>query len=161
MNVQVVRGKVTDENNLALPGATVLLKGTSYGVVTDSHGKFTMEVLERDTVTLLVSFVGMETRLVNLKKGQTEILVSLEPDIKEMKEVVVTGYGNVRKTSFTGNSVTVTKDELMSVSKSNVIKALQTFDPSFRIQTNNDWGSDPNALPEMYVRGRSGISGVK
>jgi hypothetical protein len=103
------------------------LKGTSYGVVTDSHGKFTMEVLERDTVTLLVSFVGMETRLVNLKKGQTEILVSLEPDIKEMKEVVVTGYGNVRKTSFTGNSVTVTKDELMSVSKSNVIKALQTF----------------------------------
>ena len=116
VNVQVVRGKVTDENNLALPGATVLLKGTSYGVVTDSHGKFTMEVLERDTVTLLVSFVGMETRLVNLKKGQTEILVSLEPDIKEMKEVVVTGYGNVRKTSFTGNSVTVTKDELMSVS---------------------------------------------
>ena len=161
VNVQVVRGKVTDENNLALPGATVLLKGTSYGVVTDSHRKFTMEVLERDTVTLLVSFVGMETRLVNLKKGQTEILVSLEPDIKEMKEVVVTGYGNVRKTSFTGNSVTVTKDELMSVSKSNVIKALQTFDPSFRIQTNNDWGSDPNALPEMYVRGRSGISGVK
>ena len=161
VNVQVVRGKVTDENNLALPGATVLLKGTSYGVVTDSHGKFTMEVLERDTVTLLVSFVGMETRLVNLKKGQTEILVSLKPDIKEMKEVVVTGYGNVRKTSFTGNSVTVTKDELMSVSKSNVIKALQTFDPSFRIQTNNDWGSDPNALPEMYVRGRSGISGVK
>ena len=76
VNVQVVRGKVTDENNLALPGATVLLKGTSYGVVTDSHGKFTMEVLERDTVTLLVSFVGMETRLVNLKKGQTEILVS-------------------------------------------------------------------------------------
>lgn len=161
VNVQVVRGKVTDENNLALPGATVLLKGTSYGVVADSHGKFTMEVLERDTVTLLVSFVGMETRLVNLKKGQTEILVSLEPDIKEMKEVVVTGYGTVRKTSFTGNSVTVTKDELMSVSKSNVIKALQTFDPSFRIQTNNDWGSDPNALPEMYVRGRSGISGVK
>ena len=161
VNVQVVRGKVTDENNLALPGATVLLKGTSYGVVTDSHGKFTMEVLERDTVTLLVSFVGMETRLVNLKKGQTEILVSLKPDIKEMKEVVVTGYGNVRKTSFTGNSVTVTKDELMSVSKSNVIKALQAFDPSFRIQTNNDWGSDPNALPEMYVRGRSGISGVK
>ena len=133
VNVQVVRGKVTDENNLALPGATVLLKGTSYGVVTDSHGKFTMEVLERDTVTLLVSFVGMETRLVNLKKGQTEVLVSLEPDIKEMKEVVVTGYGNVRKTSFTGNSVTVTKDELMSVSKSNVIKALQAFDPSFRI----------------------------
>lgn len=161
VEVRVVKGKVTDENNLALPGATVLLRGTTYGVVTDAHGKFSMEIPERDTVALLVSFVGMETRLVNLKKGQTEVLVSLKPDVKEMQEVVVTGYGNIRKTSFTGNSVTVTKDELMAVSKSNVIKALSTFDPSFRIQTNNDWGSDPNALPEMYVRGRSGISGVK
>lgn len=100
VNVQVVRGKVTDENNLALPGATVLLKGTSYGVVTDSHGKFTMEVLERDTVTLLVSFVGMETRLVNLKKGQTEVLVSLEAGYQRDERSRGDGYGNVRKTSF-------------------------------------------------------------
>ncbi len=161
VKVLVVSGKVTDEKNMALPGATVLLKGTSYGVVTDANGKFRMEVPEKDSVMLLVSFVGMETRQVFAGKGQTEILVSLNPDVKEMQEVVVTGYGNVRKTSFTGNSVTVSKEELMAVSKSNVIKALQTFDPSFRIQTNNDWGSDPNALPEMYVRGRSGIGGVK
>ena len=168
VNVQVVRGKVTDENNLALPGATVLLKGTSYGVVTDSHGKFTMEVLERDTVTLLVSFVGMETRLVNLKKGQTEILVSLEPDIKEMKEVVVTGYGNVRKTSFTGNSVTVTKDELMSVSKTQVIKELDR-DPltksalkdnpnlptfimdGFQISVEQLYDMDPNRIESITI----------
>lgn len=161
VKVLVVSGKVTDEKNMALPGATVLLKGTSYGVVTDANGKFRMEVPEKDSVMLLVSFVGMETQQVFAGKGQTEILVSLNPDVKEMQEVVVTGYGNVRKTSFTGNSVTVSKEELMAVSKSNVIKALQTFDPSFRIQTNNDWGSDPNALPEMYVRGRSGIGGVK
>lgn len=161
VNTLVIHGKVTDENNMALPGATVLLRGTSYGVVTDTHGKFKMEVPEKDTVMLVVSFVGMETKQVSVGKGQTEILISLKPDVKEMQEVVVTGYGNVRKTSFTGNSVTVSKEELMAVSKSNVIKALQTFDPSFRIQTNNDWGSDPNALPEMYVRGRSGISGVK
>lgn len=140
VKVLVVSGKVTDEKNMALPGATVLLKGTSYGVVTDANGKFRMEVPEKDSVMLLVSFVGMETRQVFAGKGQTEILVSLNPDVKEMQEVVVTGYGNVRKTSFTGNSVTVSKEELMAVSKSNVIKALQTFDPSFRIQTNNDWG---------------------
>ena len=48
----------------------------------------------------------------------------------------------------------------MKVSQTNVIAALQTFDPSFRIATNNQWGSDPNAMPEMYIRGRSGI-GVK
>mgnify|MGYP002570932929 CR=1 FL=1 len=48
----------------------------------------------------------------------------------------------------------------MKVSPTNVISALQTFDPSFRIQTNDQWGSDPNSLPEMYIRGRSGI-GIK
>ena len=111
VNVLVVSGKVTDEKNMALPGATVLLKGTSYGVVTDANGKFRMEVPEKDSVMLLVSFVGMETQQVFAGKGQTEILVSLNPDVKEMQEVVVTGYGNVRKTSFTGNSVTVSKED--------------------------------------------------
>ena len=62
--------------------------------------------------------------------------------------------------SFTGNSVIVKKEDLLKVSKTNVIQALQVFDPSFRIQDNNRWGSDPNAVPEMYIRGRSGI-GVK
>ncbi len=61
---------------------------------------------------------------------------------------------------FTGNSVSIKREDLLKVSKSNVIAALQTFDPSFRIQENNQWGSDPNAIPEMYIRGRSGV-GIK
>ena len=84
----------------------------------------------------------------------------LKEDVTEMEEVVVTGYGKVRKESFTGSSVSISKEQLMKVSKTNVLKALQAFDPSFRIQTNNKWRSDPNALPEMYIRGRSGV-GVK
>ena len=84
----------------------------------------------------------------------------MKPDTKEVEEVVVTGYGNVRKTSFTGNSVTVSRDELLKVSKTNVMKALEVYDPSFRVKTNNQWGSDPNALPEMQIRGQSSI-GVK
>ena len=69
----------------------------------------------------------------------------MKPDTKEVEEVVVTGYGNVRKTSFTGNSVTVSRDELLKVSKTNVMKALEVYDPSFRVKTNNQWGSDPIA----------------
>lgn len=84
----------------------------------------------------------------------------MKSDTKEVEEVVVTGYGNVRKTSFTGNSVTVSRDELLKVSKTNVMKALEVYDPSFRVKTNNQWGSDPNALPEMQIRGQSSI-GVK
>ena len=49
------------------------------------------------------------------------------------------------------------KEDLLKVSKTNVIKALQAFDPSFRIKENNRWGSDPNALPEVYIRGESGL----
>lgn len=77
-----------------------------------------------------------------------------------MQEVVVTGYANINKESFTGNSVTVKREDLLKVSKTNIIQALQTFDPSFRIQQSNQWGSDPNNVPELYIRGRSGI-GVK
>lgn len=94
------------------------------------------------------------------KNDDKELVIKLKEDITEMEEVVITGYGKVRKESFTGSSVSVTKEQLMKVSKTNVLKALQAFDPSFRIQTNNQWGSDPNALPEMYIRGRSGV-GVK
>lgn len=67
---------------------------------------------------------------------------------------------NVNKESFTGNTIAVKRDELLKVSKTNVIKALQAFDPSFRIQENNEWGSDPNTLPEMSIRGASG-TGIK
>ena len=75
VNVQVVRGKVTDENNLALPGATVLLKGTSYGVVTDSHGKFTMEVLERDTIPRLSRWYGVTFHYDREKFGDLKFYI--------------------------------------------------------------------------------------
>ena len=86
--------------------------------------------------------------------------ITLVDDVKTLDDVVVTGYSNVRKTSFTGSSTQISGDDLRKVSQTNVIGALQTFDPSFRLVSNAQFGSDPNALPEMYIRGRSGF-GVK
>lgn len=161
---RVIHGKVLDDRDAPLPGATVALKGTQMGLVSDKDGKFRIELPDQKNLILQISFLGMETREITLsddKKGdEKELIIRLTPELKQVDEVVVTGYANIRKNSFTGNSVTITRDELMSVSKSSVINALQVFDPSFRVQTNNEWGSDPNALPEMYIRGRSGI-GVK
>lgn len=158
---KVVRGKITDTEGLALPGVTILLKGTSLGTVSDVNGIFSIELPSAEAVTLVVSFIGMETQEVKVAKEQTnELVIRMQNDVKQMDEVVVTGFVNIKKESFTGNSVTVKQDELLKVSKTNVIKALQAFDPSFRIQENNMWGSDPNALPEVYIRGKSGI-GVK
>ena len=158
-----VSGKVLDNKGLPLPGATIIIRGTKFGIITDENGKFSFDVSINGSLTLVISFIGMQTKTVVLEEGKNTqgLVVRMDPDVTEMEEVVVTGYGNISKNSFTGNSVTVSKEDLMKVSKTNVISALQAFDPSFRIQTNNDWGSDPNALPEMYIRGQSGIGGVK
>lgn len=152
-----VRGKVLDDRGDVLPGATVIVKGTTIGGSTNDQGLFVFNLPRMDTIHLLVSFVGMETKEVVVIDFDKEIVVRLNPDTKEMDEVVVTGYGNIRKSSFTGNSITVTQAELMKVSKSNVLKALEMYDPSFRLKTNNEWGSDPNALPEMQIRGQTSI----
>lgn len=161
---RIIKGKVLDDKGISLPGATVVIKGTKLGVVTDIDGKFNLEIPKMDSIVLVVSFIGFETQEYRVsndpKNDEKEFVIKLKEDVKQMDEVVVTGYANIKKESFTGSSVSVKRDELLKVSKTNVIKALQVFDPSFRIQENNQWGSDPNTLPEMYVRGRSG-TGVK
>ncbi|MCR9013148.1 SusC/RagA family TonB-linked outer membrane protein [Gabonibacter chumensis] len=161
---RIIKGKVIDEKGLPLPGVTVTIKGTTLGVATGIDGDFKLEIPKQDSTILVFSFIGMKTVEYRLKKDRKddpeELVITLKEDVKQVEEVIITGYANIRKESFTGSSVTVKRDELLKVSKTNVIKALQVFDPSFRIQTNNEWGSDPNALPEMYIRGRSGI-GVK
>jgi tonB-linked outer membrane protein, susC/ragA family len=158
-----VKGKVVDEKGEMLPGVTVLLKGTTVGVVTDIDGKFKIELPKRDTMILVFTFVGMKSHELNVGKVKDlskEISIKMEPDTEALDEVVVTGYANVRKESFTGSSISVKREELLKASSTNVIQALQAFDPSFRIQRSNQWGSDPNMVPEIYIRGRSGI-GVK
>ncbi len=157
---KTITGKVTDQKKEALPGVTVLIKGTTVGVVTDTAGMYKITLPEQKDIILVFSFIGMVSKEVKLT-NQKEINVVLEEDVENLEEVVVTGYNNIRSTSFTGNSVTVKRDDLLKVSKTNVIKAIQVFDPSFRIKENNRWGSDPNAIPEVYIRGESGITGTK
>lgn len=142
-----------------LAGVTVYVKGGRHGNVTDSEGKYILEfepLPAPQKTTIVFSFVGMEPQEVAYT-GQTRINVSLNESANEVENVVVTGYANIRKESFTGNTVSISREELQKVSKTNVMKAIQTFDPSFRIKENNNWGSDPNALPEVYIRGESGI----
>ena len=157
---KTIMGKVTDHKKEALPGVTVLIKGTSVGVVTDTAGMYKITLPDQKDITLVFSFIGMVSHEVKVT-NQKQINVILEEDVENLEEVVVTGYSTIRSTSFTGNSVTVKKDDLLKVSKTNVIKALQAFDPSFRIKENNQWGSDPNAIPEVYIRGESGIASTK
>lgn len=157
---RILEGKVVDDLGGELPGVTVLILGKerNIGTMTDADGAFSLGLPDGDAIIRL-SFVGMQsleihTGKLNLDKVHT---FKLKPDSKQLEEVVVTGYAKISKNSFTGTSVTVTSDQLMSVSKTNVLGALQVFDPSFRIAENNLAGSNPNNVPELYIRGRSGI----
>ena len=155
-----IRGTVIDSNKEPIPGASIIVKGTRTGTSTNIEGEFTLDVKD-DKVTLEISFIGMKKQTLQVDATRRKSLeITLVDDVKTLEDVVVTGYNNVRKTSFTGSSTQISGDDLRKVSQTNILGALQSFDPSFRLMTNNQFGSDPNALPEMYIRGRSGI-GVK
>ena len=155
-----VTGQVIDQGKEPLPGVTVYLKDNlSGGTMTDAHGEYSI-VIPADKVKakpiLVFSCIGMVNKEVTFT-GTTRINVTLAEDVSEIEQSVVTGYANIRKESFTGNTVSIGKEELLKASKTNVIKAIQSFDPSFRIKENNLNGSDPNSLPEVYIRGESGV----
>lgn len=151
-----VEGKVVDKQGEPIIGATVFVPTRKTGVVTNGEGVFVIEMVEGEKI-LQVSFVGMKTSSVLVNATQNYYNVVLEEEQQEVDEVVVTGYANINKKSFTGTSVQVSGEELMKVSPNNIIQSLQLFDPSFRMMANNAMGSDPNTLPEFYIRGRSGI----
>ena len=162
-----IKGKVVDMKKQPLPGVTVLVKGTTLGVSTSAEGTFKIEVPDK-TVVLVFSCVGMESKEVKLKDvtdkeillGKEELIVSLVESVESLDDVVVTGYGNVRKESYTGTAVRVEGKDIVKVANRNVIAALQVFDPSFRLMERNDLGSNPNAIPEFYIRGQSGVGNL-
>lgn len=152
-----IRGTVIDSNREPVPGASILVKGTHTGTSTNIEGEFTLDV-KSDKVTLEISFIGMKKQTVYVDASRKKMLeITMEDDVNTLEDVVVTGYSSVRKKSFTGSSTQISGDDLRKVSQTNILDAVQSFDPSFRLMTNTQFGSDPNALPEMYIRGRSGI----
>ncbi|MCR9013215.1 SusC/RagA family TonB-linked outer membrane protein [Gabonibacter chumensis] len=162
---KTIKGRVVDLEKIPLPGVTVIIKGTTLGCATDTAGRFQLVLPDIKDIVLEVSFIGMETKVIKLKDikdkeildGKKELDIVLVEQAESLDDVVVTGYANVRKESYTGTSVRIEGKELMKVANRNIISALQVFDPSFRIMENNLMGSNPNAIPEFYVRGQSGV----
>lgn len=155
-----IRGTVKDKTGNPLPGVSVFIKGTNTGVATDVEGNFKMDVPKMENIILVFSFIGMEKQEIKYTDQKT-LKVVMKEAVAEIDEVVVNGYFNRKKDSFTGNAVAVTGDELKKVSNTNIFKALTVFDPSFRITDNIDVGSNPNARPEFKIRGASGIGNTE
>ena len=157
--VRTVQGVVSDTKGGKLPGVTVILKGTTLGGVTDAEGNFKFEIPDQKDMILVFSFVGMKKQEVKYT-GQENLHIVLEDDIAEMEEVVVNGIFTRKKENFTGSTTTFTSKELKMVGNQSVLQSLKTLDPSFAIIENNEFGSDPNHLPNIEIRGKSSIVGL-
>jgi TonB-linked SusC/RagA family outer membrane protein len=149
-------GTVTDESGVPLMGVNILVKGTERGVMTDVDGKYTIGVTEGDV--LVFSYIGYVTEEVVITDQDTVDII-LKDDVYQLSEVIVTtGYYERKKESFTGAETTITGEELTSISSQNVLKAISVAVPAFKLVENNNFGSDPNRLPDFQIRGGSSIN---
>ena len=108
-----VKGVVTsEEDGLPIVGASVLVKGTTQGTITDVDGNFMISGVKADSKTLIVSFVGMKSKEVAIKKGELKIV--MKSDAEVLDEVMVVAYGTVKKSAFTGSATVVDQDKIKS-----------------------------------------------
>jgi len=108
-----VKGVVTsEEDGLPIVGASVLGKGTTQGTITDVDGEFMISGVKADSKTLIVSFVGMKSKEVAIKKGELKIV--MKSDAEVLDEVMVVAYGTVKKSAFTGSATVVDQDKIKS-----------------------------------------------
>lgn len=155
-----ITGKVTDEKGEPLPGVTVLIEGTTIGVTTNPDGYYSLSCPNSKDLVLCFSFVGMETQRIPVA-DKTEINIAMKEDVQEMEEVVVNGIFERRAESFTGSATVISKEKLLSSGNKNLLQNLRNIDPSFKIVENLDYGSDPNRMPEIQMRGEQSIPDIK
>lgn len=150
----LAQGTVLDEFGETLIGVSVRVKERpSEGTSTDLNGKFAINV--RVSETLIFSYIGKTTKEVKIKEGVNSYSVVLEDDNTLEEVVVEAGIIQRNALGFTGSYRTVGKEELKTVSGTNVLQTLTLLDPSFAIATNNLMGSDPNTLANISMRGGS------
>lgn len=149
---QKVTGKVTDaKSGESLPGVTIMIEGTSVGVVTNGEGNFSIEVSQPDAV-LIFSYVGYITEKVKFQ-GQTTIDLKLVPDIKTLNEIVVVGYGAQKKESVVGSITQTTGKVLERTGVTNLGMALTGNLPG--VTTISSSGMPGAEDPQIIIRGMS------
>jgi len=150
----VITGRVTDENGIPVLGASVALTGTPRGVITNANGEFRIDRITGSSASVRVSFVGMEIREQTVTVG-SPVTIVLRPDVKAIENVVVTGLFDRPGDSFTGAATTIRGEQLALVGSTNIFQALRNIDASLSIMDNLEFGSDPNRMPEIELRGTS------
>ncbi len=166
---QQIMGKVTDaETGEPMPGVNIVVKSTSYGAITDIEGKYVISVPNRD-VTLVFTFIGYTAKEVPAG-SQSVVNVALSPDVEQLSEVVVIGYGTVKKVNLTGAVSSVKYDEAIANRPiTNASQALGGSMPGIWVSQNSGkpgsdgaqlrvrgWGTLNDANPLVIIDGIEG-----
>lgn len=155
----IITGEVTDENRKALPRATISELGTGNGTLSDENGRFQLSVAEN--AVLAITYLGMTDQRVPVA-GKTAFKIVMKLKDMAIDEVIVTGIPyNRRAESFTGAATKITREELLRAGNLNIFQSLKSVEPSLNIQDNLAFGSDPNRMPEMQIRGASSFPDLK
>jgi TonB-linked SusC/RagA family outer membrane protein len=149
-----VSGRVTSENGDALPGVSVIEKGTSNGTVTDTDGNYTFTV-SNENATLVFSFIGYANQEVPLN-GRATIDITLAEDVVSLGEVVVVGYGTQKKTDLTGAVSSIKVDDIAQFPTARVDQALQGRSSGVYV-LNTDGSPGGNTM--IRIRGLNSING--
>ena len=151
---KTVTGVITDSFNEPLIGASIVVQGTTNGVITDLDGKYSIKVTPG--ATLQFSYVGMEKQSVKVG-NQSVINVQLKDDSQMLAETVVIGYGSAKKRDLTGSITNIKGDEIANKPVANPLSALQGKVPGVQVINSGRAGEDP----EIRVRGTNSINGYK
>lgn len=152
---RTVNGTVTSaEDGTGLPGVSVLIDGTQSGTITDIEGNYSLTV-PNDNSSLIFSFIGFEQQKINVA-GRSTVSVELAVDLMSLDEVVVVGYGAVRKSDLTGSVSSVKAAEINAFPALSAVQTLQGRAAGVQISSNN--GGQPGTNYSIRVRGVSSIN---
>lgn len=153
----IVTGVVKDATGETLPGVGIHIKGQEGAFGTDGEGKFEINIKTK-TATLTFSYIGFKTQEIKVKAGDN-ITVVMKEDSELLEEVVVTGFQTKNKNSFTGSSTTIDKEKMMAMGTQSIMQGIEAFVPGVVSIDNSLMGSNPNAKPELNIRGRATFEG--
>lgn len=148
-------GIVTDAQGEPIVGASIRIKGTSIGAVTDVNGKFVIKKGVTNQASLVVTYLGYEDQTVKWNGKPMNIVLAEKS--KALEGVVVTGIFERKKEGFTGSANRVSGDDIRKISSGNILNAITMLDPGFRKGDNMLSGSNPSSVPEFSMRGQSSM----
>ena len=150
---RTITGKVVDDKGESVIGASIAVQGTTLGTITNLDGEYTLaNVPENSEVT--VSFIGYKT-LIFKANDKALSKITLKEDTEMLDEVVVVGYGTVKKRDLTGSISSVNAQKIADVPVTSVVEALQGRSPGV-VVSNTSW--EPGSEPSIFVRGKRSIT---